>query len=244
VPSRATPYFTAATFRFLRGLKRHNERPWFEAHRAEYEEHVKAASLRLIADLAGELRAVSPQLVADPRPVGGSLFRIYRDTRFSKDKAPYKTHIGMSFFHAATRRTARGLAGNAAMGRLDAPVLYLHVEPGGCFTGGGVWHPQPPTLKRLREFMIDNPRSWQKLKTDRSFRRFFELGGDTLARPPRGYPAEHPLIEDLKRTDIVASAELAERELTGPGLVRVLSTRFRAMRPLLEWLCLALELEF
>lgn len=244
MPARADAYFTPATFKFLRNLARHNERPWFEAHRAEYEEHVKAASLRLIGDMAGPLRAISRQLVADARPVGGSLFRIYRDTRFSKNKAPYKTHIGISFFHAATQRTARGLAGNAALGRLDAPVLYLHVEPGACFTGGGIWHPQAPTLKRLREFMIDNPRSWQKLKSARAFKRYFELSGESLARPPRGFPADHPLLEDLKRTDIVASAELTEREVGGTALVGALTARFRAMRPLLEWLCMALELEF
>jgi uncharacterized protein (TIGR02453 family) len=198
----------------------------------------------LIADLAAPLRRISPQLVADPRPVGGSLFRIYRDVRFSKDKSPYKTHIGISFFHAATKATARGVAGNAALGRLDAPVLYLHLEPGGCFTGGGIWHPQAPTLKRLREFMLDNPRSWQKVTRARSFTRYYELGGESLSRPPHGFAADHPLIEDLKRKDIVASAKLSEAELTGRGLPGALLRRFRAMRPLLEWLCLALEIDF
>ena len=238
------PYFTPATFKFLRGLARHNERDWFQAHKAAYEEHVKEASLRLIRDLAAPLARLSPVLVADARPIGGSLFRIYRDTRFSANKAPYKTHIGISFFHVATKSTARGLAGNAAMGRLDAPVLYLHVEPGGCFTGGGIWHPQAPTLKRLRDFMTDNPRSWQKLTTAKSFRQYFELSGETLSRPPHGYPADHPLLADLKRKDIVASSDLTEREIMSSELATTLIKRFRAMRPLLEWLCLALEIEF
>ena len=150
----------------------------------------------------------------------------------------------MSFFHLATKNVARGLAGNAAMGRLDAPVLYLHIEPGGCFTGGGIWHPQAPTLKRLRDFMIDNPRSWQKLTSNAAFTKYFELSGDALSRPPRGYDPAHPLIEDLKRKDIVASAELSESDVTGAALVAALMQRFRAMRPLVEWLCMALELEF
>jgi uncharacterized protein (TIGR02453 family) len=244
VAAHPKPYFTPATFKFLRALARNNERDWFQAHKPQYEEHVKEPSLRLVADLAQPLRKLSPQLVADPRPIGGSLFRIYRDTRFSKNKAPYKTHVGMSFFHVATKNVARGLAGNAAMGRLDAPVLYLHVEPGGCFTGGGIWHPQAPTLKRLRDFMIDNPRSWQKLTSSAAFRKYFELSGDALSRPPRGYDPANPLIEDLKRKDIVASAELSEADITGPALVAALLQRFRAMRPLLEWLCMALELEF
>jgi len=244
VATKAATYYTPATFRFLRALARHNERDWFQAHKAAYEEHVKSASLRLIADLAVPLQAISPQLVADSRPVGGSLFRIYRDTRFAADKRPYKTHIGMTFFHAATKRVARGLAGNAALGRLDAPVLYLHIEPGACFTGGGIWHPQPTTLKRLRDFMIDNPRSWTRLTTARAFAKHFELSGETLSRPPRGYPPDHPLIADLKRKDLVASSELTEADVLSPALGKLLMQRFRLMQPMLEWLCMALELEF
>jgi uncharacterized protein (TIGR02453 family) len=174
--ARREPYFTPATFRFLRALKRNNRRDWFHAHKAQYEEHVKAPALRLITDIADPLRTISPQLVASPRAVGGSLFRIHRDTRFSSDKKPYKTHVGLSFYHAATKATARGSLGTAALGRLDAPVLYLHLEPGACFTGGGIWHPQPETLKRLRDFLVDNPRSWKKATRERAFTRVFELG--------------------------------------------------------------------
>jgi uncharacterized protein (TIGR02453 family) len=244
VPASSEPYFTPATFQFLRGLARNNRRDWFQARKPLYEQHVKAPCLRLIADLAEPLRAISPQLVADPRPVGGSLFRIYRDTRFSTDKAPYKTHVGMTFFHAATKRGARGLAGNAAIGRLDAPVLYLHIAPNSCFTGGGIWHPQAPTLKRIRDFLVDNPRSWTKLTTSRAFRRHFALEGDSLSKPPRGYKADHALIEDLKRKDFVASADLSDADLLGPDLRKLLLQRFQLMHPLLEWLCMALELDF
>jgi uncharacterized protein (TIGR02453 family) len=244
VASRSEPYFTPATFKFLRSLARNNRRDWFQAHKPQYEETVKAPSLRLIADLAAPLRAISPQLVADPRPVGGSLFRIHRDTRFSANKAPYKTHVGMTFFHAATHGLARGLAGTAAPGRLDAPVLYLHVEPGACFAGGGLWHPQAPTLKRIRDFMVDNPRSWTRLTTARAFRNHFALTGDSLVRPPQGYPAGHFLIEDLKRKDFVAMAALADADVTGPDLRALLLRRFRLMRPMLEWLCMAVQLEF
>ena len=95
MPARPQPYFTPATFRFLRALKRNNRRDWFHAHRDEYEAEVKTPCLRLITDIAGPLTAISPQLVASPRAVGGSLFRIHRDTRFSSDKSPYKTHVGM-----------------------------------------------------------------------------------------------------------------------------------------------------
>ena len=237
-------YFSAGSFKFLRALARNNRRDWFQAHKEDYEALVKAPALRLIADLAQPLKRLSPQLVADPRPVGGSLFRIYRDTRFAKDKTPYKTHAGMTFFHAATRRAARGLAGTAALGRLDAPVLYLHLEPGECFMGGGIWHPQPPTLKRIRDFISDNPSSWQAATRSRSFSRHYALTGESLTRPPRGYNPAHKLIEDLKRTDFVASSALSDRELLRADLPRRLIERYRVLRPMLEWQCLALNLEF
>ena len=244
MPARRQPYFTPATFRFLRALKRNNRRDWFHAHKEQYEEHVRGPCLRLITDMAGPLRSISPQLVANPRPVGGSLFRIHRDTRFSADKKPYKTHAGMSFYHAATRGMARGSLGTAALGRLDAPVLYLHLEPGDCFTGGGIWHPQPETLKRLRDFLIDNPRSWKQATRERAFTRVYELTGETLSRPPRGYDPRHELIGDLKRKDFVASTALADADLLRPDLVGILIRRFRLLRPMLDWLCASLELEF
>jgi len=244
MPARSPPYFTPATFRFLRALKRNNRRDWFHSHKTDYDEAIKAPALRLITDLAAPLRSISPQLVASPRAVGGSLFRIHRDTRFASDKSPYKTHVGVSFYHAATRATARGSLGTAALGRLDAPVLYLHLEPGACFTGGGIWHPQPQTLKRLRDFLIDNPHSWKKATRGPAFRRVFELDGDTLSRPPRGYDREHELIEDLKRKDFIASTALADADLLRPDLVSLLMRRFRLMRPMLDWLCASVELEF
>jgi uncharacterized protein (TIGR02453 family) len=244
MPARLQPYFTPATFRFLRALKRNNRRDWFHAHKDEYEEQVRAPALRLITDLAGPLRTISPELVASPRAVGGSLFRIHRDTRFASDKSPYKTHVGMSFYHAATKAVARGSLGTAALGRLDAPVLYLHLEPGACFTGGGIWHPQPATLKRLRDFLIDNPRSWTRATRSPAFRRVFELGGETLSRPPRGYDPGHELIEDLKRKDFIASSALGDADLLRPDLVMMLTRRFRLMRPMLDWLCASVELEF
>jgi uncharacterized protein (TIGR02453 family) len=237
-------YFTPKTLRFLCALARHNERDWFLAHKAEYEEFVRAPALALVADLAAPLGRVSPMLVADPRPVGGSLFRIHRDVRFSKDKRPYKTYAGMSFYHRATRASPRAEEGGAEPGRLDAPGLYLHVEPGATFLGGGLWHPQPATLRRIRDFMVDNPESWKKATRRKAFAAVFALTGDTLARPPRGYRPDHPLIGDLKRKDFVASSRLTDEELLSADLLGLLAKRYLLMAPLLEWLCLSLELEF
>jgi uncharacterized protein (TIGR02453 family) len=132
-------YFSDKTFKFLRALARNNEREWFAAHKAEYERDVKQPFLRLIADLAEPLANISPHIVANPKPVGGSMFRIYRDTRFATDKRPYKEHSGANFYHAATRDIARGGDGDqGTMGRLDAPGFYFHLQPGESFCGGGL----------------------------------------------------------------------------------------------------------
>lgn len=238
----AKPYFTSATLKFLRALARHNDREWFRAHQADYETHVKAPCLALVADLAAPLRGISPVLVADPRPIGGSLFRIHRDIRFSNDKRPYKTYAGMNFYHSATRASARGSGGSP--GRLDAPGLYLHLEPGASFMGGGIWHPQPATLKRIRDFMVDNPSSWKHATRRRAFVADYALTGEALVRPPKGYRADHELVEDLKRKDVVASSRLSDDDLLSPDLRALLVRRYKLMAPLLEWLCLSLDVEY
>ncbi|MEQ1440706.1 DUF2461 domain-containing protein [Fontimonas sp. SYSU GA230001] len=242
--TRSAPYFSDETFRFLRALAKNNSREWFAVNKPRYEQHVRGPCLRLITDLADPLRNISPQLTAIAKPVGGSLFRIHRDTRFSGDKRPYKTHAGLYFAHAAAKAAARGDAGIAALGRLDAPGLYLHLEPDACFLGGGIWHPQPPTVKRVRDYMLANPVSWKQATRSPQFRRTFEMGGDALSRPPRGYDPGHALIDDLKRKDFVASAPLDDAELLRPDLVERLTRRYRQLAPMLDWLCGALDLEF
>jgi uncharacterized protein (TIGR02453 family) len=244
MPMAQTAYFTPASFQFLRDLARHNDKEWFARHKPQYEERVRGPALRLIADLAAPLAGISPHLVANPRPVGGSLFRIHRDTRFSKDKSPYKTHVGMSFYHAATKATARGDAGNAAPGRLDAPGFYLHVQPGESFIGGGLWHPQPQTVQRVRQYMLNNPASWKKATRARPFTPHYALDGDSLVRPPPGYDPQHELIVDIKRKDFVATSRLTEAELCAPGLVRRVTARYAALASMIDWLCGALDLEF
>ena len=140
-------YSSDKSFRFLRALARNNSREWFADHRDDYETHLKQPFQRLIADLQPDLLAISPHYRADPRGTGGSLFRIHRDTRFSNDKTPYKTWSGARFFHARSKT-------------VPAPSFYLHVQPGGCFLGAGIWHPEPETQRRIRNFMLDNPAGW------------------------------------------------------------------------------------
>jgi uncharacterized protein (TIGR02453 family) len=224
-------YFSEDTWRFLRALKRNNRRDWFEAHRADYLQHLRDPFLRLIGELQPDLAAISPHYRADPRGNGGSLFRIHRDTRFANDKTPYKTWGGARFFHERARQ-------------LHAPSFYLHIEPGACFVGAGLWHPEPETQRRIRAFLVDNPAGWTAATRSPGFRRRFVLTGDSLVRPPRGYPADHPLIDDLRRKDFVATAPLDDEVVLGPRLRQSLVSHFRGLAPLVDYLCAALDLEF
>ena len=224
-------YFTEATFRFLRALARHNSREWFQQHKADHEEHVRAPFLRLIADLQPDIATISRHYRADPKPVGGSLFRIQRDTRFANDKTPYKTWSGARFFHERGRQ-------------IEAPSFYLHVQPGACFLGAGLWHPEADAHRRIRAFILDNPSGWKAAVRTPAFRRRFEFGGESLVRAPRGYPADHELIDDLKRKSFAAMAPLDDAVVLGPRLRRSVATGFAGLAPLVDYLCAALDVEF
>ena len=182
---------TPALFDFLRDLKANNERPWFEANKARYRAEVRDPMLDFIAAFGGPLEEISPHFRADSRPNGGSLFRIYRDTRFSKDKTPYKTNVGAHFRHTAGKDA-------------HAPGFYLHLEPGACFAGCGVWHPDGRNLARIRNAIVDRPDEWQRIMTAGAFPDTFELTGESLKRPPLGYDPDHSLIDELKRKSFVA----------------------------------------
>ena len=239
-----TTYFTDRTFRFQRALAKNNDRGWFAAHKDDYEEHLRQPFLRLIADLQAPLATISPHFRADPKPVGGSLFRIHRDTRFSNDKTPYKPWAGARFFHERTRVASTDASLQRPGEGIEAPSFYLHVAPGDCFLGGGLWHPQPATQRRIRDFIVGNPEAWKKAVHSRAFKRRFELHDDSLARPPRGYPPDHELIADLKRRNFVAMAPLDDATMTGPRLLKAVADGLRGAAPLVDYLCAALDLDF
>ena len=227
-----TTYFTDRTFRFLRALARHNERPWFHARKQDYEAHVRDPLQRLVTDLQPDLAAVSLHFRADPRAVGGSLYRIQRDTRFANDKRPYKTWQGARFFHARRQELA-------------TPLYYLHIEPDGCFVAAGIWHPESPVLRRIRQFIVDNPGAWKKAAHAPAFRRRYAFGrGEALVRPPRGFPADFEFLDDLRHRNFVAWRPLDDDVLTGPRLRQVLAKDLRDLAPLVDYLCAALDLEF
>ncbi|KFN44627.1 DUF2461 domain-containing protein [Arenimonas oryziterrae] len=224
-------YFTEKTFKFLRALARNNSREWFHEHKPEYEEHLRAPFLRLITDLQPDLATISEHYRADPRATGGSLFRIHRDTRFSNDKTPYKTWSGARFSHARSKQ-------------VEAPSYYLHVQPGNCFIGAGLWHPEPESQRKIRHFIFENPGTWKAAVKSPAFARKFTMDGESLVRPPRGYPADHELIEDIKRKDFVATLGLEDAVVLGPNLRKTVATQFTALSPLVDYLCAALDLEF
>lgn len=224
-------HFDAQSLRFLRDLARHNERSWFHANKARYEATVRDPFLRLIGELAEPLAKISPNFRADPRPVGGSLFRIQRDTRFANDKTPYKTWAGARFFHERGRQ-------------VEAPLFYLQIAPGDSFVAAGLWRPSSDSLRRLRAFLIDNPAAWKRAVHAPAFRRRFEMGGESLTRPPRGFDPAHELIEDLKRKDFVVVRRLEDALVTGPKLRGTVADEFARMAPMVDYLCAALELEF
>ena len=225
-------YFSEASLKFLRGLARNNSREWFHAHKADYEAHVRGPFQRLLTDLQPALAEVSPHYRAEPKTVGGSLFRIQRDTRFANDKAPYKAWQGARLFHESGRQ-------------VEAPSFYLHLQPGGCFVGAGLWHPQPDTLRGLRQFLLDNPGSWKAAAHDTKFRKRYDLDdSERLTRAPRGFPTDFEFANDLRRKNFVAFRAIDDEVMTGPRLLKTLAADLPGLAPFTDYLCAALDLEF
>jgi uncharacterized protein (TIGR02453 family) len=228
-----TASFDAELFDFLRELSGHNDRDWFNANKGRYEAHVLEPALAFIEDFGYRLESISPHFRADTRKTGGSLFRIYRDTRFSKDKTPYKTNTGMHFRHKAAK-DAR------------TPGFYLHLAPGQVFGGGGIWHPDTKTATKLRQAIVDDPERWREATRTPPFTDALDIGGhdNMLKRVPSGFDASFEFADDLRRRDYFGWAELSEQEATKPGFLDVYTRVCESAAPLVKFICDALELEF
>lgn len=224
-------YFTTSSLSFLRQLDRNNKRDWFETHKDEYEATVRGPALNFIRDMADELAAISPHFLAQPRKVGGSLMRIYRDVRFSKDKRPYKTNIGIQFRHEQGKD-------------VHAPGFYVHIDPHECFVGVGIWRPDSPALGKIRDRIAEQPAKWQAAMSGKAFRQHYVLSGESLQRPPRGYAKDHPLIEDLKRKDFIAIAPIDEALVLSPRFRQQVLQHFKAADDYMQFLCQALALRY
>jgi uncharacterized protein (TIGR02453 family) len=218
-------YFTPEFFRFLARLKRNNNRDWFLAHKEEFDAVVQRPALQFITDFAAPLYEITPHLVADARPSRGSLFRIYRDRRFSHDKRPYKTHIAMRFSH-------RGKD-------VHSPGFYLHLDPTGSFAASGLWHPEPPTLLRVRNAMVDRADEWRKVRKLLNWD-----DASRLSRSPRGFPCDHEFVEDLKLRDLGTAVEFTTAQVSSPKFMTTFALACRKMSPLAQFLASAVGLSF
>ncbi len=217
----AAPRFSAGTLKFLRALKRNNRREWFNAHRDDYEAHVRAPMTAIVEQLAIDFRELAPELVASPKQ---SMYRIYRDTRFSENKAPYKTHVAAVF-------PPRGLPKHEGAG------VYFHVSPDAVWIGGGMYAPQTPQLHAVREHIAANHRRLRSIIESSGFRRQIgKLEGERLQRVPRGFPKDHDAAELLKYRQFLAGRELPASVATSPKFYGTLLTVFRQVVPLTRFL--------
>ncbi len=224
-------YITPELFNFFRELKANNNRAWFEANKKRYETQVREPLLQFITDFGLRLAEISPHFVADARRVGGSLFRINRDVRFSKDKSPYKTHAGVQFRHEVGKDA-------------HAPGFYLHLEPDSVFVGIGLWQPDPPALAKIRQAIAEQPERWQQARADERFKESYTLSGESLKTPPKGFDPNHPLIEDLKRKDFIASLGLSEAAACQPDFIDQYGDLCRRAAPFMRFLTLSLGLSW
>ena len=226
--------FSARALSFFRGIAKNNNKPWFEAHRAEYEREVREPMRALIVEMDQRFRRFAPEMMGDPRR---SMFRINRDIRFSKDKSPYKTHASCWFGH----RASSGKVGGEGEGSAG---FYFHLAPTGSFVGGGIWMPPRPALGRIRDAIAEDFGGFERIMRGRSLARFGGLDDENmLKRMPRGYPEDHPGARWLKYQSFTIGRRLKATEVLGVRLSALLEREFKAMRPLVSWLNHAMGLE-
>jgi uncharacterized protein (TIGR02453 family) len=221
-------YFSPDLFKFLGDLRTHNQRDWFQKNKERYEAHARQPFLRFIGDLGPRLHEINPHIVVDPSPVGGSMMRIYRDIRFSKDKSPYKTAIAAHFWHGKGKEGA-------------TPAYYLHLEPSGSLIGAGIWRPEPAALKKIRDAIARDSKRWKQV-TSAGELGYCKMSGESLQRPPRGYDPNHPLIEDIKRKDFTLGRSLANEDVLRTDFLDTTIQLFEKTAPFVAFLSRAVGL--
>ncbi len=223
--------FNEEVLNFLEELSANNNREWFNENKSRYEELVLDVALRFIDSMHAPLQEFAPHFTAVPTRVGGSLMRVYRDTRFSKNKLPYKTNIGIQFRHEDARD-------------VHAPGYYVHIEPDTVFLGAGMWRPHSDPLRSIRERIAARPAEWGRAISDSAFRRHFRLGGESLIRPPRGFDKSHECIDDIKRTSFIAVKDLSVESCLNPRFQQRVETAFKAAEPFMRFLCKSVNVPF
>ncbi|MGH8949189.1 MAG: DUF2461 domain-containing protein, partial [Acidimicrobiia bacterium] len=227
----AKRHFTPALFTFLRELEANNEKTWWDANKDRYQTAVRDPALDFIIDFGARLEKLSPHFVAEAKNTGGSLMRPYRDTRFSPDKTPYKTNVGIQFRHEAGKD-------------IHAPGYYLHLEPGSCFAGVGLWHPETEVARTLRQAINDHPDAWAAATKVEGFTDTWSLDQDDdemLKRVPPGLDSEHPHADDLRMKSFMAGTNLTQKQVTSTGFDEELAAMFARASRFTGFLCGALS---
>ncbi|WP_434930098.1 DUF2461 domain-containing protein [Shewanella sp. HL-SH5] len=222
--------FTRCSFQFLTELNQHNDRDWFKANQPRYEAQVRTPALQFIEAMQGPILSLSPRFNAVPKKVGGSLMRPQRDSRFSKNKTPYKTNIGIQFKHFQAKD-------------VHSPGFYVHLANNECFIAVGIWHPESTALNAIRHCIDENPNGYKKA-LQAIERAGFVMTGDSLVRPPRGFDKDHPLLTELKRKDFIALKTITEAQVCQADFVEFCQKEFQKTTQLMAYLCFALELDY
>ncbi|MEA1902036.1 MAG: TIGR02453 family protein [Actinomycetota bacterium] len=230
----AKKHFTKGAFDFLRELEANNEKAWWEQNKERYIRVIREPALEFINDFGSRLDKISPEFVADSRTVGGSLMRPYRDVRFSADKTPYKTNVGIQFRHSLGKD-------------VHAPGFYLHLEPGSCFAGAGLWKPEARVARDIRQAIHDDSGRWRKVAKSKTFADTWDLdGGDeyTLKRIPKELEGDHPYPNDLRLKSFIAGAKLTQKQVTAEGFDADLARLFKKAGAFTRFLCDAIGVPF
>ena len=223
--------FSRQTFAWLRQIEANNNKAWFDAHREQYEREVREPALAYIENMVAPLRKISPHFTAVAKKSGGSLMRVHRDMRFARDSAPYKTNVGIQFRHERGRD-------------VHAPGYYVHIEPGQCFVGAGLWRPEPTALRAIRMEIAESPNDWRRATVTKRFTEKFELSGEQLSRPPKGFAADLPYIDAIQRKDFIALSPVSDAFMCRRDLPEATTGLFSRVTVLMRFLCGALDLDF
>ncbi|MBV1874583.1 MAG: DUF2461 domain-containing protein [Gammaproteobacteria bacterium] len=217
---------------FLEQLSKNNNREWFAENKQRYRDSIQIPMSNFIMALAPGLDRTANCFIADPRLNGSSMFRIYKDARYSRNKPPFKTNVGCQFRHEAGKNA-------------HAPGFYLHIEPGNSFIGGGIYRPDANALLQIRTAIAENPEKWHQVIHDKEMKKHYgEVSGESLKRPPRGFSAEHQHIEHLKKKTFFVIKPLETKQLYSEHFVQQAEDLFQSASPLMRFLTEAVELPY
>ncbi len=224
--------FSSDFFAFFEELRANNNKEWFTANKPRFKDTVQGELSDFVTAIAPRLAKVSPHYIADPRPNGKSIFRIYRDLRFAKGGKPYKENAGIHF------KNERGKD-------VHAPGFYIHIAPDEVFFGGGVWKPASPDLRKIREAIVDDPKGWGKIVNSKKMKEVFDgIHGEGLTRPPKGFDADHPYIDDLKRQTFFAMRKADIALTRTPDFVPEVAKTFKDTVPFMAFIAKAVDAPF